>query len=76
MASDLDNPNVFAVGAEYLLDVIPLRVGYRVDGLSDERVVSVGGGWRSERGGLDLAFTQDVELATNRTFGLTLSMYL
>lgn len=64
-----------AVGAEYVIVVVPIRVGFSRDGLTEQNSISTGLGYRSESFGLDAAFRQNLVENQERTFGGSISLY-
>lgn len=46
-----------ALGGEYLIqNMVPVRLGFRREGVSESNILTLGGGWRSPTAGLDVAY--------------------
>lgn len=64
-----------AVGLEAVIQQAPLRVGFRYQN-TDAMFLALGGGFRADRFGGDLAFEQNVRASADRRFGFSMSLFL
>lgn len=54
----------FGVGIEHLVGgVVPIRAGFQRRAFLDRSLITVGGGWRSEEVGFDMAYRHDLQRA-------------
>ena len=63
-----------AMGIEYAVDAAPIRAGFRYEG-DGRSYFSAGFGYRSEQVGGDFAYEQNVNQSSDRTLGVSLSLY-
>ncbi|MBF5043692.1 hypothetical protein FGE12_14945 [Aggregicoccus sp. 17bor-14] len=67
----------WGAGAEYIVaQAIPLRAGYSLDTATRDSQVSVGAGFLTEGGGIDLAYRHDFSDRASRLLALTFKIQL
>jgi len=65
----------FGVGAEYLISVVPVRVGFFRKGVSETNWVTFGGGWRSKAAGIDVGMKLNLDDTSVFQTGGSISVY-
>ena len=69
------------VGAEYIIEGVPLRVGYELDPQTGDSSIGAGAGYRDERFGVDATYTQNLTFQdedgdrSDRRFGVSASFF-
>lgn len=76
VTSQDDASLLYGIGAEFLLQTVPLRAGFeRVDSL-DQSNLTFGAGWRTTAAGFDLGYKVDLQNTDNMVFIGSFSIYL
>lgn len=65
----------FGVGAEYLISVVPVRVGFFRKGVAEQNWITFGAGWRSKAAGVDAGMKLNLEDASIFQAGGSISVY-
>lgn len=66
----------FAVGAEYLAVMLPLRVGFERREAMDTSMLTFGAGWRSKAAGFDMAYQLDLANTERMIFMGSFAIYM
>ncbi len=65
----------FEVGAEYLISVIPVRIGFSRKGAAEQNWLSAGAGWRSKAAGVDAGFKLNLDTPEVFQAGGSIAVY-
>ncbi len=65
----------FGVGAEYLISVVPIRVGFFRKGVAEQNWVTFGAGWRSKAAGVDAGMKLNIDDVSIFQAGGSISVY-
>ena len=65
----------FGVGAEYLISVVPIRVGFFRKGVAEQNWLTFGAGWRSKAAGVDAGMQLNLEDPSIFKAGGSISVY-